>query len=83
MQTFELTIEGHGHNILAQSEHVKQDWTGLGSLTLSELDYITKPRSGHLHVKGGGGRMIVLQIKKLPLSLIFPEEKRTPFIKKR
>ena len=38
-------------------------------------------RSGQSHVKGG--RMIVLQIKKIPLSLIFPGEKKTPFIQKR
>ena len=32
MQMFGLTIEGHGHNILTQSEQAKQDQTGLDSL---------------------------------------------------
>ena len=32
MQMYELTIEGHGHNILAESESVEQDQTGLESL---------------------------------------------------
>ena len=35
MQIFGLTIEGHGHDILAQSEQVKQDQTGLDSQTQS------------------------------------------------
>ena len=32
MQSFRLTIEGHGHNILAQSEPVEQFQAGLDSL---------------------------------------------------
>ena len=31
MQIFGLTIDGHGHNVLAQSEQAKQDQTGLDS----------------------------------------------------
>ena len=46
---------------------------------LEMCKWAKKSWSGHSHAKGG--RMIVLQMKKIPLSLIFSDEEKTPFFK--